>query len=588
MSPPAQATPSSLEGSVLGGRYRVGKRLGEGGMGAVYEALQVDIGRRVALKLLHPELSEDAELVARFRREAEASASLGDPNIVQVTDFGHSEEHGAFLVMELLSGAPLASVLANEGKLPPARVAFIAHQVLGALASAHRAGIVHRDLKPDNVFLTSVSGIADIVKLLDFGIAKLIANDGGQRTATGVVLGTPAYMSPEQARGREVDARTDLYAVGVLMYQALSGRLPYRASNYNAILFAIIEETPPPLGELRPDLDPSLIAVIERAMAKEPSDRFASAEEMREALEPFLRPATDLAAFPRTRRVEAAREPTPLELAPTMTTPVVDRPPPADALRTGPRAEPLAEPAPKTSRRAWARWLMGGSVLAVTLAAGSTALYLAGSVGSGAGDAAQTPVALAPTTAPARASGEPPSDGRETELRETEHGLAQTSPIAEPSSGAQTSQVAAPIAPAAGPRSTDAGTAIDGGGAARLATPHATPHHAPRVPATPLPIVQLVEERVGGLLTVEQVRQTVTTHAGVRQCFKAPRWTPDGRYSLWRLSLGADGRVIQVESLNSADSHAETNRCLRPVLGRLRFDPPARPGAIGISLYSGH
>ncbi|MBZ0121280.1 MAG: serine/threonine protein kinase, partial [Sandaracinaceae bacterium] len=326
MSPPAQATPSSLEGSVLGGRYRVGKRLGEGGMGAVYEALQVDIGRRVALKLLHPELSEDAELVARFRREAEASASLGDPNIVQVTDFGHSEEHGAFLVMELLSGAPLASVLANEGKLPPARVAFIAHQVLGALASAHRAGIVHRDLKPDNVFLTSVSGIADIVKLLDFGIAKLIANDGGQRTATGVVLGTPAYMSPEQARGREVDARTDLYAVGVLMYQALSGRLPYRASNYNAILFAIIEETPPPLGELRPDLDPSLIAVIERAMAKEPSDRFASAEEMREALEPFLRPATDLAAFPRTRRVEAAREPTPLELAPTMTTPVVDRP----------------------------------------------------------------------------------------------------------------------------------------------------------------------------------------------------------------------------------------------------------------------
>ena len=159
-------------GQLLGGRYRVGKRIGAGGMGTVYEAVQEDLGRRVALKVLHPHLVQNADLVSRFKREAESAAALGHGNIVQVTDFGHEGET-AFLVMEYLAGSSLGAAIAKERALSPGRAAFIASQVLSALGAAHAAGIVHRDLKPDNVFLTSISGLRDIVKLLDFGIAKL-------------------------------------------------------------------------------------------------------------------------------------------------------------------------------------------------------------------------------------------------------------------------------------------------------------------------------------------------------------------------------------------------------------------------------
>ncbi len=282
------ATEDPFVGKLLGGRYRIERLLGRGGMGAVYEALQEDLGRRVAVKVLHPYLAHDADLVARFRREAEAAARLGHANIVQVTDFGRPDDGAVFLVMELLAGAPLSAVIDRDGRLPPERVATIAWQVLSALEAAHRAHLVHRDLKPDNIFLTSVSGVGDVVKLLDFGIAKLVAGEGSGMTATGAVLGTPAYMAPEQARGAPVDARVDLYALGVVMYEALSGRMPYAGNNYNAVIAAILTEDPPGLAELRPDLDPALVAVVERAMARSPDARFDSAHSMREALAPFV------------------------------------------------------------------------------------------------------------------------------------------------------------------------------------------------------------------------------------------------------------------------------------------------------------
>lgn len=275
--------------SLVAGRYRIVRKLGAGGMGAVYEAVQIALNRRVALKVLLPAFAQNPEAVARFHREAQTAASLGHPNIIAVTDFG--TDHGqVFLVMELLSGESLARVIERERALAPGRAAWIATQALSALSVAHRAGIVHRDMKPDNVYLTEVSGVRDVVKLLDFGVARFTdpLSDSVRLTSTGAVLGTPSYMSPEQARGRSVDARTDVYAVGAMLYEMLTGQLPFRATNFNALLFAILEDTPPPIRMLRPEVSPELAAIVERAMAKSIDTRFQSADELRAALEPFV------------------------------------------------------------------------------------------------------------------------------------------------------------------------------------------------------------------------------------------------------------------------------------------------------------
>lgn len=268
----------------MGGRYRLERELGAGGMGAVWIAVQEGLGRRVALKTLLPALARDAQAVTRFKREAELAASLGHPHIVQVTDFG-SDAGGAFLVMELLQGRSLAEAIAAEAPMSAARLATIGQQVLAALGAAHDAGVVHRDLKPDNVFLTEVAGGGELVKLLDFGIARMALGDVGTRlTQTGQLLGTPLYMAPEQAQGDEVDARTDLYALGSMLYEGATGRPPFAAPNYAALLAAIITEAPPALASLRPDLPPDFVAIVETAMAKDAGHRFANAEAMGRAL----------------------------------------------------------------------------------------------------------------------------------------------------------------------------------------------------------------------------------------------------------------------------------------------------------------
>jgi serine/threonine-protein kinase len=286
------------------GRFRgacsAGDTASEGLLGAVYEAVQEGLGRRVAVKVLHDTLAEDRTLVERFRREAESAAALGHPNIVQVTDFVAQAGEPAFLVVEYLVGRSLRTVLIDEARVSPERIGFIAAQVLSALGAAHRAGIVHRDLKPDNIFLTSVAGVDDIVKLLDFGVAKLSQPGPGDArlTLTGGLLGTPAYMAPEQARGDDVDARADLYAIGVILYQALAGKLPFDAPNPHKLLFAIIEQTPEPLAALRPSVPPAFIALVERAMAKSCDARFQSAAEMAAAILPWARGAAVTAATP--------------------------------------------------------------------------------------------------------------------------------------------------------------------------------------------------------------------------------------------------------------------------------------------------
>jgi serine/threonine-protein kinase len=256
-------------------------------MGAVYEARQTDLGRRVAIKLLHPFLADREDLLTRFKREAMAAAALGHPNIVAVTDFCQTGTEPPFLVMEYLEGKTLKGAISKHGVLDGERVAFIASQVLSALEAAHTAGIIHRDLKPENVFLTSIAGMKNVVKVLDFGLAKHNQSEGTTLTASGALLGTPAYMAPEQISGDAVTPATDVYALGSTMYHALTGRLPFQGDNQYALIYSIMETRPPGIASVRPELDPRLIQIVERAMQPKAAARYQSAREMRIALAPF-------------------------------------------------------------------------------------------------------------------------------------------------------------------------------------------------------------------------------------------------------------------------------------------------------------
>jgi eukaryotic-like serine/threonine-protein kinase len=400
-------TPRDLTGALLGGRYRVLRLLGSGGMGAVYEAVQEGLGRRVAVKVVYDELATIGDAVARFQREALAAAALGHPNIVAVTDFQLGPP--PFLVMELLEGASLQQLIARGGALPVPRVVHVAAQLLSALAAAHRAGLVHRDVKPDNVFLTSTSAAADIVKLLDFGVVKQAGDPrAAQLTATGAMVGSPAYMSPEQIRGRAVDPRTDVYGVGVCMYNALTGRMPFHASSLPELVFAIDEKTPPPILQLRPDAPPGLALLVERAMAKGPAARFGSADEMLAALAPWTGfapgPPMGGAAMVAPMRSEG---PPPQGFSPTAPPqPAPYRPPTAPAHQGGGSRAlivvgALVVLAAVASATAWA-------VIHRPEAAGATAAL---GVDGGAVDTAATATSAAspPRTAVASASSSPPT-----------------------------------------------------------------------------------------------------------------------------------------------------------------------------------
>jgi serine/threonine protein kinase len=285
-------------GTVLQGGYRVGRKLGQGGMGSVYEAVQESLGRRVALKVLNPVLARDERHLERFRREALASAALGHPNIVQVTDIQRSPDV-AFYVMEFLDGEPLHRILRREGRLSANRSAALVSQVCAALEAAHRAGIVHRDLKPANVFVTPIAGGVELAKLLDFGIAKLREAPGMKRlTATGAVVGTPHYLSPEQARGEDVDLRADIFAAGVLLYLLLTGALPFYHDDIAEMFRRLARDPPPPIRDRAPEAPDGLLAVVDKALAKRPEQRYQTAAEMAAALSPFTSPGSVSTAPP--------------------------------------------------------------------------------------------------------------------------------------------------------------------------------------------------------------------------------------------------------------------------------------------------
>ena len=274
--------------TIIQGRYRVIDRIGEGGMGVVYVAEHVEIEKKVALKVLRDDFSKRPEVVARFRQEAKSASKIGNAHIVDVTDFGQIENGGVYFVMEHLKGKGLSDVIRSE-VIHEKRAVNIVLQIARALKAAHKLGIVHRDLKPENIFLVDSDEQKDFVKILDFGIAKISDRDSeGQRlTKTGMIFGTPEYMSPEQASGKPLDHRVDIYALGCIMFEMFTGEVPYEGETFMAVLTQHMFEPIPRVDVLNPQTDvrQSVRDVVYKAMAKDKDERYQDMESLARDLE---------------------------------------------------------------------------------------------------------------------------------------------------------------------------------------------------------------------------------------------------------------------------------------------------------------
>jgi serine/threonine-protein kinase len=295
------AAPDDYIGKTVASKYLVERMIGEGGMGKVYRATQLALDKPVVLKVLRQALLSDASTVRRFQREAKAASRLNHPNSISVLDYGQSEDGAMYIAMEFVEGKDLHHVLTRDWPLPEGRVVRIMAQVLSALADAHAASVIHRDLKPENIMLEQRRGEADFVKVLDFGIAKIMDGTGEEEpalTRQGFVCGTPEYMSPEQARGATLDHRSDLYAVGVILYQLTSGRLPFDSDSALGFATKHLVEEPLPPSRRRPEaeISPAMERLIMRALSKSPDERPQTAEQFR----------AELLAIERERRAAVA------------------------------------------------------------------------------------------------------------------------------------------------------------------------------------------------------------------------------------------------------------------------------------------
>jgi serine/threonine protein kinase len=278
---------------LLDGQFQILQKIGSGGMGSVYKAAQPAMNRMVAVKILHKKLVNRKDLMSRFRREARAMSHLTHPNTVKVLLYGELDDGSLYIVMEYLEGKNLNQVVRKEGPMPVERAIPILIQVCGALQEAHLQGIVHRDLKPENIFLSTNGGLKDFPKVLDFGLAKVTERElrpgSVMLTQEGMVFGTPEFMSPEQAQGKVLDARSDIYSLATILYELLTGKLPFDAKSPMEFIQLHVTKPPIPLDERVPGktFPPGLAGVIGKALEKKPEDRYASAAEFAEALRPF-------------------------------------------------------------------------------------------------------------------------------------------------------------------------------------------------------------------------------------------------------------------------------------------------------------
>jgi len=358
-------TPASEQiGTTLGGKYLLTRLLGEGGMGRVFAAEHAVLGKEVAVKVLLPRLAGHEETGERFLREARAASAMDHPGIIKVMDADRDESGALYMVMELLEGESLAALLERRRRLGVGETVEIARELLDAVACAHDHQIVHRDLKPDNIFLTEDGRHGSRLRVLDFGISRVLGPDADalRLTLTGTILGTPFYMSPEQARGeRDIDHRADLWAVGVVLYEMLSGARPYRGTSYNEVMLRIATEPIPPLEEAAPDTPAAMVAFVEGALAKDPAGRYGSAAEMAAALERAAAAelpaigleATMAAPTPPPTPDSVAATPSQLEAhAPTVTAeaPALQAPEPTDRVSRSEESSAPTLPAQAPSR----------------------------------------------------------------------------------------------------------------------------------------------------------------------------------------------------------------------------------------------
>jgi eukaryotic-like serine/threonine-protein kinase len=405
------------------GSYVVHRRLGEGGMGAVYELLHPGIQKRLAMKLLHAEYAAKPEIVQRFFDEARAVNLIGHPNIVDITDFATLPDGRSYIIMEFLEGESLAEHIRRTGPMPAARVREILLPICAALEAAHGAGIVHRDLKPENIHLVPPP---HHVKVLDFGIAKLSSHGApGASTRSGVVMGTPSYMSPEQAMGRtrEIDHRTDIYAVGIITYELLTGHVPFRADSFGDLMLKHLHEAPPGVAGLRPDLPPGWAQLVTIALAKVREERFQSMREFAEAVEAAAA-GRPVARMPSGGRPTVTEGPGASRTVPLRAQPVP--PSPASAPGGGFRADmsTLSNAASQSSAShgpaagRLPRWVVAAGLVAALGAAGAVAALVATRGGEPATAAAsETPArdaAVALAAAPPDAAATAPPDARAT------------------------------------------------------------------------------------------------------------------------------------------------------------------------------
>ena len=371
------------------GTYRITGSIGQGGMGVVYLAEHALLGRQAAVKVLLPELSQNQEIVTRFFNEARAATAIRHPGIVEIYDFGWNPDGSAYIVMEFLQGESLAARI-TRGRVGVAGGLAIVRQVAGALAAAHAKGIVHRDLKPDNVFLVADPEVpgGERIKLLDFGIAKLAGDQpGGQKTRTGAVIGTPTYMAPEQCRGVAIDHRADLYSLGCMLFELISGRPPHVGEGLGDVLAAHIHVAPPALSSLVPDVPPAVEQLVQRLLIKDPQQRMQSAEEVIHAVDAALGGPV-YRTGPRLSGEVAA----PIASMPTTLSGA------AGAHTTG------AGTLVTAPRRKLGLWIgIGGAVAAAAVAA----IVVTGGGGGKGGDA--KPVAAEPVPAPEAAPPPPPT-----------------------------------------------------------------------------------------------------------------------------------------------------------------------------------
>ncbi len=374
------------------GPYRVLRKIGKGGMGSVWLAEHAKLGRRAAIKVLHSEYSHRPEIVTRFFNEARAATSIGDPGIVQIFDFGQHSDGSAYIVMELLEGEPLDRRLARHGALGLTDALRIMRQVASTLGAAHARGIVHRDLKPENVFIVRDPEVAggERAKILDFGIAKLMGEQGGSKTNTSTVMGTPTYMSPEQCRGAGgVDQRSDVYALGCVLFTLLVGRPPFDSEGVGEIIAMHLREPPPVPSSLRPGIPPEVDQLVLLCLAKDPAQRFAHGGELAIALGSLLGSSLQLGSLGPGAAYAATLPPTTLSAATGSST------------GSSTDASTGSSIADKPARRGRAAVLVGvgavavGGVIAIAVTRGDSGPPSA-EIGPGSAPASEVPVSAPP------------------------------------------------------------------------------------------------------------------------------------------------------------------------------------------------